>query len=365
MKNRLQRFLSITAAFWNIGLFGFIDLHQNHAFAQNNDLLLSDPMFTEEMVPLSRVPNYRDRMREIIEELADYAATRNKNFAILARPGFELLRWDQREFILAEAKRQENMMLPEDAITPLKEPMRRFIQAIDGIALNDQFCGEGRSTDELMIYKRMGVSLFSVEHCGTEAAAFGALEQSSVVGIVSHADADEADIFGDIPNRRPMNENSNNIETLDDVQNVLVATQSRPHGSRGDWLLALSQTNYDAIVIDAFYNGKEALTEDEVHSLKFKELGSRRLAIAWLDISYASDDRYYWEREWEVGSPSWIVGRHPDRPGTYAVEYWHPRWKSILGTYFKGLMDLGFDGVILNGTDAYLRFEAMTPLDPL
>ena len=365
MKNRVAKFLSISAVLCVTGLCSFNGLHQGIALAQDNDLLLSDPMFTEEILPLSQVPNYRDRMREIIEELADYSATRNRNFAVLARPGFELLRWDQREFILAEAKRQENMMLPEDAITPLKEPMRRFIQAIDGIALNNQFCGDGRPNDELMIYQRMGVSLFSVEHCGTEAAAFGALEQSSATSIISHADADETDLFGDIPNRRPMNENASNIETLDDAQNVLVAIQSRPYGSRGDWLLAIGQTNYDAVVVDAFYNGKEALTSDEVDSLKFKELGARRMVIAWLDIAHASDDRYYWEREWEVGSPSWIVGRHPDRPGTYAVEYWHPRWKSIIGTYFKGLMDLGFDGVMFNGTDAYLRFEAMTPLDPL
>ena len=146
---------------------------------------------------------------------------------------------------------------------------------------------------------------------------------------------------------------------------MLVATATRPYGSRGEWLLAAGSNNYDVVVIDAFFNGTEPLSKEEVHGLKFKELGARRLVLAWLNISYASDDRFYWERNWGVGNPSWIVGRHPERPGTFAVEYWHPRWRSIIGIYFAGLMDLGFDGVLLNGADAYLRFEAMTPLEPL
>jgi len=36
-----------------------------------------------------------------------------------------------------------------------------------------------------------------------------------------------------------------------------------------------------------------------------------------------------------------------------------------MGVYFRSLMDLGFDGVFLNGSDSYLRFEDMTPLAPL
>lgn len=340
-------------------------LHSDRAVAQQDDLLLSDPMADEGMVPLSRVPNYRNRIREIIEEFDDYARTRNQNFTIVARPGFELLRWDQREFILAEAKRPENMIVPEDAIVPLGLPMRRFIQAIDGVALNNQFCGEGLSIPKLQRFQAMGVAMMSVEHCGSDSAATKALEDSEKALIVSHADSDSGDVFDRIPVRRPTNENSQNIETLEDAKNFLIATQSRPNGSRDDWLLAVSSNNYDVVVIDAFYNDDAPLTEDEVHRLKFKELGARRLVLAWLDISHAEDTRFYWEPDWDVGSPSWIVGRHPDRMGTFAVEYWHPRWKSIIGTYFKGIMDLGFDGVLLNGTDAYLRFESMTPLDPL
>lgn len=332
---------------------------------RKRDMLLTGQSLGAEMIPLARLPEYRALMREIVIELSDYARARDPSFALAIRPGFELLRWDKREFFLAEAKRGPGMIISEDAITPMGLPMRRFMQAIDGIALSNQFCGEGRSLPELQRFQAMGVAMMSVEHCSNDAAALRALEQSQAALMISHADTDRTDLFDRVPVRRPFGENPDNTETLEDARNMLVATESRPYGSRADWLMAVGGNNYDIVVVDAFYNGKESLTKDEVHSLKFKKLGARRMVLAWLDVGYASEDRFYWEPEWAPTSPSWIVSRQRDRVGTYAIEYWHPRWKSIIGRYFQGIMDLGFDGVLLNGTDAYLRFEETTALSTL
>lgn len=332
---------------------------------RKRDMLLTGQSLGAEMIPLARLPEYRALMREIVIELSDYARNRDPSFAFVARPGFELLRWDKREFFLAEAKRGPGMMISEDAITPMGLPMRRFMQAIDGIALSNQFCSEGRSLPELQRFQTMGVAMMSVEHCASDTAAIQALERSQSALMISHADTDRTDMFERVPVRRPFGENPDNVETLDDGRNMLIATASRPYGSRADWLMAVGGNNYDVVVVDAFYNGKEALTKDEVHGLKFKKLGARRMVLAWLDVGYASEDRFYWEAEWMPTSPSWIVSRQPDRVGVYAIEYWHPRWKSILGRYFQGIMDLGFDGVLLNGTDAYLRFEESTALSTL
>ncbi len=337
------------------------------ATAQVSDLLLTGPAAErEQLIPLARVPNYRDLMREIVEEFSRYAQSRDPAFAIVVRPGFELLRWDQREVILSEAKRPNVATVPDDAMTPLGDPMRRYIQAIDGIAVSNQFCGQGGvPLAALARFRTMGVKAMSVEHCGSDAAAVQALERATAAGMPAHADAGRWDKFDEIPVRRPANENSNNVEAIDDAQNMLIALENKSFGSRGDWLMAIAGTNYDIVVVDAFYDGNQPLTADEVHRLKFKELGARRLALAWMDVGHAADYRYYWENDWRVGSPSWIVARHDDRPGVFAVEYWHPRWKSIMGVYFRSLMDLGFDGVFLNGSDSYLRFEDMTPLAPL
>ena len=83
-----------------------------------------------------------------------------------------------------------------------------------------------------------------------------------------------------------------------------------------------------------------------------------------MSVGFAEDERFYWERDWEVGTPTWIQGLG-ERPGQYTVEYWNPAWKAIIGRYFAGIMDLGFDGVVLDGVEAYRRWEFMTPLDPV
>ena len=142
------------------------------------------------MAPLALVRNYRDRMRETIEELSIYARSRNPDFVLVVRPGFELLRCDAREFILAEAKRPAGAIVPEDAIIQMDTPIRTFIQAIDGIALSNQFCGEGLPIPNLQRFQAMGVEMLSIEHCGTDAAAMRALEQSRDALMISHADAD-------------------------------------------------------------------------------------------------------------------------------------------------------------------------------
>ena len=259
--------------------------------AQVDDLLLTDPnpSAREEMVPLSRVPNYRDLMREIIQELSQYADSRDPSFVVVARPGFELLRWDQREVILAEAKRPNVATMPDDAMTPLGEPMRRYIQANDGIALSNQFCGQGRPMARLARFIDMGVKVMSVEHCGSDAAAVSVLDRAAESGIVSHADGDTWDQFDRIPVRRPSRENSDNVEAVDDAQNMMISINNKAYGSRDDWLLAVADTNYDVVVVDAFFDGNEALTRDDVHRLKFKALGARRLVLAWMDISHAAD----------------------------------------------------------------------------
>jgi uncharacterized protein (TIGR01370 family) len=64
-----------------------------------------------------------------------------------------------------------------------------------------------------------------------------------------------------------------------------------------------------------------------------------------------------------VGSPSWIIAFDRVREGAYHVEFWNPAWKAIVGKSFAGLMDLGYDGIVLAGVEAYRRWEAMTPLN--
>ncbi len=316
-------------------------------------------------IPLQDIPNYRSYMRDMVEELALYAQRRDPNFIVVTRPGFDLLTWSQREYDLAEVKRDPDLNITPDAIAPAGMPMRRYIQAIDGIVLNGQFCAPLRvPQSDLRGMLNLGLQALSIEHCRNTDMASAGLNAAINTNVVAHIDLDGKDTFDRIPAARPSPENSENVENLRAARNMLVSLRSRSFGSRREWLGALQDTNYDVLMVDAFYNGNEPLTKDDVHQLKFKQMGARRLVLALMNIGYADDERYYWQRDWQIGAPTWIKAHGPDHPGQYVIEFWNPAWKAIVGRYFQGLMDLGFDGVVLDGAEAYRRWEFMTPIDP-
>jgi hypothetical protein len=314
-------------------------------------------------IPLNQIPNYRDFMRQTIEDLSIYAHGRNPKFIVVTRPGFDLLTWSRREFDLDDVKRDHNARVSPDAIVPAGSYMRRYLQRIDGVLLNGEFCAPLRvPRDELVGAQKEGVKLLSIEHCSDGATAAAALKSAIGAGIVSHVDTDDGDVFARVPTHKPSPENAGNVESLAQARNMLVMLDNRTYGSKEEWLAALQATNYDILVTDAFYKGNQPLSKDDIHSLKFKQVGARRLVLARMNLGYAEDERYYWQRGWKIGTPSWIKAM-TDKPGTYVVEFWNPAWKAIVGKYFAGIMDLGFDGVVLDGVEAYRRFEFMTPLD--
>lgn len=317
-------------------------------------------------VPLREIPNYRAQMREIVEDLATYAKKRDPKFIVVTRPGFDLLSWSRREFDLAEIKRDPLAKLPSDAIVQVGTPMRRYIQSIDGFMLNGQFCAPLRvPAADLDAMLKQGLKGMSIEHCPSPEAATAALQTAVRMGVISHIDLDDTDDFARPPTRRPSPENPRNVETLLGARNMVMLLDSRNYATREEWFAAMAGTNYDVIVTDAFYKGNQSLSKDEVHHLKFKEIGARRLVLARMSVGYAEDERFYWQRDWQIGTPTWIQALGPDRAGQYVVEFWNPAWKAIIGRYFAGIMDLGFDGVVLDGVEAYRRWEFMTPLDPV
>ena len=316
-------------------------------------------------IPLAQIPNYRDTMRDIVSELAVYARARDPKFIVTTRGGFDLLAWSSREFELAEIKRDPLVSTPADAIMPVGMPLRLYLQGLNGIILNGQFCAPLRVPhDDLQGMIKLGLKVLSIEHCKTPDMASSALQTAIKAGVVAHIDTDQTDAFTIVPKSTPSPENPRNVEIMGAAKNMLVMLDNTAYPSREEWLAALQATNYDVLVTDGFYKGNQSLTKAEVHGLKFKEMGARRLVLARLSVGYAEDERYYWKREWRIGEPSWIQAFGPDRPGQYAVEYWNPAWKAVIGKYFAGLMDLGFDGVVLDGVEAYRRWEFRTPLDP-
>ena len=315
-------------------------------------------------IPITEIPNYREYMRSIVEDLAVYAHARNPKFIVVTRGGFDLLDWSQREYDLEEVKRDPLAKVNMGAVMRVGMIMRRYLQRVDGVMLNGQLCAPLRvPQDDLGTMMKQGVKFLSIEHCRDDQVGMQALQAAQRAGIVSHVDTDAEDLFAKVPRRRPVPENAGNVENLSEAKNMLVMTESHAFSDREEWIEALRANNYDVLVTDAFFRGNQSLTKDDIHKLKFKELGARRMVLARINVGFAEDERFYFKREWRPGEPTWIKGFDSDQPGAYVVEYWNPAWKAIIGKYFAGIMDLGFDGIVIDGVEAYRRWEFMTPID--
>lgn len=316
-------------------------------------------------IPVTQIPNYRDDMRKIVEELTAFARAKTPNFAVVTFGGFDLFSWSQREYNLAELKRPEMMKqsVVMDTELPVGFPMRRYQQRVDGFILDGYFCSPIRvPLADVEAMRGQSIKALSVDHCPAERVQ-PTFEAARKAGIVAHVDTDMKRNFAVIPTMRPNPENPKNVEDMTAAKSMLIHLDNKKYGNKEDWLLALKNTNYDVLVVDGFFNGNQALTKDEVRGLKFKKMGARRLVLVWLDVGQASDDKFYWQREWRVGSPSWINALNRANPGKYHVEFWNPAWKAIVGKSFAGLVDLGFDGVVLSGVEEYRRWEFMTPVN--
>jgi len=125
--------------------------------------------------------------------------------------------------------------------------------------------------------------------------------------------------------------------------------------------LALNETNFDAVVVDVYHRGRTAFQRSHVNGMKFKKLGAKRLALAYMNIGRADTSRYYWKSGWREGRPGFLGSPVLGEPDSHYVQYWNPAWKKIITgdtkSYTYGIIAQGYDGVVIDGVDSYLFFE--------
>ena len=116
-------------------------------------------------------------------------------------------------------------------------------------------------------------------------------------------------------------------------------------------LEALAKTKYDLVVIDYSKDGSAAgeFAPREIAALQ----ASGKTVLAYFSIGEAESYRYYWQRSWRPGQPSWLLHPNPDYLDNYLVQYWHPAWQDIIYSYLDEIVAQGFDGVYLDRVDAY------------
>jgi cysteinyl-tRNA synthetase len=82
-----------------------------------------------------------------------------------------------------------------------------------------------------------------------------------------------------------------------------------------------------------------------------------------MSIGQAATFQYYWEPEWSMTGtrPEWADSPDGTWAGDIWVHYWDERWQSIIidgaDSYLNRIIDMGFDGVLLDRVDAATFYE--------
>ncbi len=297
--------------------------------------------------------DYKQEMRNFVQEISNYAKEKNPDFIIIPQNGIEIV----------------TKTGDADA-----SPDLTYLKAIDGIGQEDLFYGYDKDNketpDDITVFLTSYLDLAKynanktilvTDYCSEHTKMNHSYDLNRQQTYISFAaDHRELDHIPSYPSPIP-DENSNNITRLPEAKNFLyLINPDNEFDTKQSFIDILKKTNYDLIIIDFFFKD-EAFTPDQIKQLKIKANGGKRLVISYLSIGQAEEYRYYWQPDWNTGNPSFIDREDPEWQGNYYVRYWDSNWKKIIfnseDSYLNRIIDSGFDGVYLDIIDAYDHFE--------
>ncbi len=305
----------------------------------------------DDNTPLPEGLDFRQEMRDFVTNLSIYAKNINSDFIIIPQNGQELIT-DNGEV---------------DGIVQTE-----YLQHIDATGRESMFYGyykddeitPDEDTEHLLnlcrICENYDIEVLATDYCYTPDKVNDSYQKNAENDFISFA-ANKREL-NEIPNYpNPIyNENSNDILKISDAKNFLYLINGENFATKNDLIFAVSQTNYDLILIDLFHND-EIFTASEIEQLKVKKSGANRLVISYISVAEAEDYRYYWQADWATDKPDWLEPENPDWEGNYKVRYWDAEWQALIygndNSYMKKISDAGFDGAYLDIIDAFEYFE--------
>lgn len=353
--------LLIPAVKAGAGLYGF---HHYNPYTKEERIL------NLEEVP-DTIRNYRALMRDNLLMLIRYAKEQKKDFKIIAHEGQDLLTkslWEYDREGYNRARRQDNAV--DDSFLfhqrfREQEPERHtpaydYLHAIDAVAINNLYCGKGR---ESPITKNHNLGLITIEQCADKNAVDAMHISAMIDHKISYGFTDIDNAFNNTDNHNDINDSSKNIYNIADAQNILILTDDSRYENKNQMVADLVKTNYDIIIIKPLFADKERFSAEDIQALHFKHNGSKRLLLAELNVAEASPRDYFWQKDWQVGNPSWLARRSFTSADGVITKFWQPEWRKIISRYFKDILNEGFDGIFFTGIEAYRYFEQQNPLE--
>lgn len=282
--------------------------------------------------------NAGPKMQDFVIDISKYAKDFDSDFIVIPQNGIELA---------------YNYLDINDGLNTT------YMDAIDGFGVEELFYDGSYSIDNERLDLLEGVKsmkqVLVAEYIINEADVEDAILRNTSEGFICFPRVSNNYDYLNIPNE-VINENNNDITSLQDVQNYLYLISTDNFASKQAMLDAIAATNFDLILIDLFFN-EEQLGRNDVQQLKIKANGGKRLVISYMNIGAAESYRYYWQDKWKLHRPGWLKKRYDGYEDEIWVKFWKDEWRSIIfgnkESYTKRVIDSGFDGVYLDNVEAY------------
>ncbi|MNK08345.1 hypothetical protein D3C87_262780 [compost metagenome] len=278
------------------------------------------------------------KMQDFIIAISDYARAQDPDFILIPQNGEEVL---------------------FEGTDPEKAVNSRLVHAIDGYGIEELFYNGSYAPDDyrLNMLRKVnpGLKVMVADYLSDDASYTDALQAADAEQFIAfpryHANYDYKYIPSTV-----FHEHANDVQTLAQAQNYLYLISTENYTDKNSFLTAIQQTNFDVVIIDAFF-GDDLLTSEDVASLKTKLNGGKRLVISYLNIGSAEKYRYYWKKNWGLHHPLWLKKKYDGYKDEIWVKFWKDEWKEIIygndNSYTKKLLNAGFDGAYLDNIEGF------------
>lgn len=320
---------------------------------------LEDEEFID-LNPSGPLVDFREEMRSFIQNIARFTRQHRPNFTVVVEDALSLL--------IKTNVADETRVLPA----------RTYTRSIQGVMATGLYYGTleygSPAGDEKILAAKLsllkqaseaGLPVFVLDRTDEPPQIDDGRMKAEALGYIhgstTHADFDIS-VLPAYPTR-PYGENPVSVLSLSAINNYVVVGNASVYGREDEIALRLHGTNHDLVVVDVFL-GDRPLSKRAVETLKYKKNGAKRLVFARVNIGTAASYRYYWKANWREGFPSWLGRILPNNPDAHYVEYWRPEWQRIItgdtASYIYGVIDQGYDGVVLAGANIYEAFDGST-----
>ena len=136
-----------------------------------------------------------------------------------------------------------------------------------------------------------------------------------------------------------------------------VLQADRLGASRAQAIAELSASDRDLIILDRAYQVGDGGAWSPSDLDRIRAAAPGRRIVAYFSIGEAESYRHYWQPDWTIGKPSFLLEENPNWKGNYVVKYWDRKWQALVLADLDVILAQGFDGVYLDIVDGFSNFE--------